>query len=153
MRQTMRHFEAFEYYYGLGEGRKLSHVAKKFGVSTTAVEKWSTEFQWVQRVAARDFEAGRRLAEANKTTAEDMRLQYHNLIKATLSTFVDQMKAGKVKVTKIKDVTDLIRLDLELMGDTLSKSAVSDETASTINQLVNSIKALTSEGDDVGTAE
>jgi len=53
MKETLRHREAFEYYYVLGNDRSYPQVASKFTVSLTSVKKWAKEFNWQQRVQDR----------------------------------------------------------------------------------------------------
>ena len=52
--ETLRHHQAFDIYYWLGENRNLSSVARQFKVSVPAVRKWSLSFNWQSRVKERD---------------------------------------------------------------------------------------------------
>jgi hypothetical protein len=40
------HKQAFAFYYSLGESRTLARVAQEFGVKESAVEAWSSYFNW-----------------------------------------------------------------------------------------------------------
>jgi len=44
----------YRYVTGLSGRRSLLQVAKKMGVSRTAVNNWSNAFKWKERVEARD---------------------------------------------------------------------------------------------------
>lgn len=48
--------QAFEYYYYMGTERTLDKVAKKFNIGRRTVADWSTKFEWIDRIEARDVE-------------------------------------------------------------------------------------------------
>ena len=50
MQETLRHQQAFEYYYMLGANRNYSKVAEHFGVSNVSVTKWADAFGWKNKV-------------------------------------------------------------------------------------------------------
>ncbi len=58
MKETLRHKEAFEYYYSLGTERSFKLVESKFKVSNMSVARWSKEFNWQERIGQRDIENG-----------------------------------------------------------------------------------------------
>lgn len=150
MDETLRHMEAFEYYYSLGLDRSYEKVAEYFSVAVNSVGRWGKEFKWKQRVLSRDLEMGKKLREKNSTTIEDEKEQYRGIIRASLSSYIKELKAGNIKVTKVSDVIALIELDLKLQGLGQSKDDVSNETANTIGQLINSIRANIDAGADAG---
>ena len=154
MTETLRHMEAFEYYYALGLDRSYAKVADNFDVTTQTVEKWGKAFQWRKRVITRDLEAGKKLRERNETTLLDEKENYRKIIKASLASYIEELKKGNIKVTKVGDVINLIELDLKLMGISESGKNTSDETTSTINQLLESVHQIVEEeGDTGGIAE
>lgn len=65
MIETLRHKEAFEYYYKLGDKRSLVQVKQKFSVSEVSVNKWNKLFGWQQRVKERDEQNALALAKKN----------------------------------------------------------------------------------------
>lgn len=152
MTETLRHMEAFEYYYGLGLDRSYNKVAEQFGVATQSVEKWGKEFQWRKRVITRDLEAGKKLRERNETSLLDEKENYRKIIKASLASYIEELKKGHIKVTKVNDVINLIELDLKLMGLTDNGGKQSDETTNTINQLLTSVREIV-EGDTDGNTK
>lgn len=153
MTETLRHMEAFEYYYALGLDRSYAKVADQFSVTTQTVEKWGKAFQWRKRVITRDIEAGKKLRERNETTLLDEKESYRKIIKASLASYIEELKKGNIKVTKVSDVINLIELDLKLMGVSESGKSTSDETASTINQLLESVRKIVDEEDTGGVTE
>lgn len=153
MTETLRHMEAFEYYYALGLDRSYAKVADQFSVTTQTVEKWGKAFQWRKRVITRDIEAGKKLRERNETTLLDEKENYRKIIKVSLASYIEELKKGNIKVTKVSDVINLIELDLKLMGVSESGKSTSDETASTINQLLESVRKIVDEEDTGGVTE
>lgn len=153
MTETLRHMEAFEYYYALGLDRSYAKVAEQFSVTTQTVEKWGKAFQWRKRVITRDLEAGKKLRERNETTLLDEKERYRKIIKASLASYIEELKKGNIKVTKVGDVINLIELDLKLMGISESGKNTSDETASTINQLLESVRQIVGEDEADGITE
>lgn len=140
--ETLRHMEAFEYYYSLGLDRSYDKVAEQFGVAKQSVDRWGKEFQWRKRVITRDIEAGKKLREKNETSLLEEKEQYRKIIKASLASYIDELKNGNVKVTKVNDVINLIELDLKLVGLTENGGKQSDETTNTINQLLTSVREI-----------
>jgi len=53
----------YNYFRSLCGRRSLLQVARKFGVSRTAVYKWYGVFNWKERVKERDQEINRKLME------------------------------------------------------------------------------------------
>jgi hypothetical protein len=51
-RESAKAFEAFQEYLNLGSQRSLTAVGRKLGKSKALIEKWSTKFDWVERVNA-----------------------------------------------------------------------------------------------------
>jgi transposase len=102
--------KAFEFYYGLGEGRSYKQVAREFGVSLGTVKVWGREFSWKRRVSERDAEVGRAIADQ---TLEDMtgRLaRNRKLVKIGLVQVAKAIAEGKVKLS-VADLDRLIRLE------------------------------------------
>ena len=53
-RESLRHSEAFEYYYSLGDKRTLKKVCIKFNVSAQSTSAWVRKFGWRQRIKERN---------------------------------------------------------------------------------------------------
>lgn len=113
-RETARAMEAFEYYYLLGFDRSLARVADEMGISLPTVTKWSTKYNWVERVQKRDEKNMRLVAYADdKAYVESMR-NYKKLVTASVKKYYEALTKGKVVINNVKDLDKLIRLDLEL---------------------------------------
>lgn len=79
MNETLRHKEAFEYYYKLGDKRSYPQVADKFTVSETSIKVWSANFDWKERIKKRDEQNALALAKRNdrqivRDKAKDLKL-------------------------------------------------------------------------------
>ena len=117
MKETLRHKQAFEYYYSLGENRGLRKVAQKFNVTLTAVANWSRAFNWQERLEQRDIENAKKLeAEVNKAIVSS-KADYRALIKKVVKEFEERLKAGKIRISKPEDLSIMAKLDLLMMGE------------------------------------
>ena len=115
--ETLLHQEAFEFYYTTGAARNLKQVGQKFGVSSTTAGLWSTSFNWQERIKLRDIENARKLQQKSDSTIISTKANYRKIIQASIGTFVKELKENKITVKSIKDVVDLMHLDLELLGE------------------------------------
>lgn len=140
MKETLRHTEAFEYYYSLGNRRSYPQVALKFVVSRTSIVKWACAHKWAKRVQQRDIKIARRLKKKTDTAVVNSRADYRKeikenlrLLKAILGTALRKVvdKDGNliktelvVSVNNAKNVAaiiqayeKLVKLDLLICGD------------------------------------
>lgn len=135
MKETLRHKDAFEYYYSLGKNRGLRKVVQKFNITLTAVANWSKAFNWQERVEQRDIEVSRGLETKTNETIISIKAGFKAEIKAQLNIFkvmlnrlIKKFKEDKegetIEIKKIEDlkvVTDsyekLIKLYLTLIGE------------------------------------
>jgi hypothetical protein len=123
MKETLKHKEAFEYYYSLGAGRNLPSVAVQCGVSEKSVATWSKTFDWQARIEQRDMENAKRLQKATDDTVVAVKARYRKIVQTAIGDFVKRMKEGEVKVISIMDLERLIKLDLLLMGEATESHA------------------------------
>lgn len=115
--ESLKQKEAFEYYYSLGEKRTGDLVAKRFKCTARTVYEWSRRWNWAERVIQRDIEVGRALAQRNTSAVIDEKANYRKMIKMSLVSFLNDLRAGTVKVRNISDFERLVKLDLTLMGE------------------------------------
>ncbi len=105
MKETARHREAFEWYYGLGEKRNIVVVAGKYGVSEMTLARWSKEFEWQKRILDRD----KKIADAIEKKADTKEINR----KLRMLRFIDDIYEGnesKIKGMDVEGVSDLIAL-------------------------------------------
>lgn len=122
MKETLRHREAFEYYYSLGPTRSLPQVARQYSVSVAAVKKWSKAFNWQERVEQRDIENARRLEEKTNETIVAAKANYRKIIKAAIGRWVKRFQGGEIDVESVWDLERLVKLDLLLIGEPTDRS-------------------------------
>ena len=149
-KETLKHKEAFELYYGLGNERSLQKVADEYGVTLKAVHQWNVSFNWQERVVQRDTEIGRKLQERNIDTILNEKANYRKIIKLAVGQIVDSMREGEITY-KIQDLDKLIRLDMYLLGENESSvkiennHSLSDSDKEIIANLGNSMANLVDE--------
>lgn len=159
-RETMRHLEAFEYYFSLGDDRTYKLVAEKFNVTPASVQRWATDFKWLMRVTEREHHIALKIARDNDKQIYEDKKAYRKIIKATLNKYTEKLRAGKSDDPSIKDVIALMEMDLKLMDrldnglyDTINKKTVnvSDDTESTLSKVLadlDKLEDVESEEDD-----
>ena len=160
-RETRRHIEAFEFYYGLGQPRSLEQVARKFSVTPTAAAGWSSAFAWANRIRERDREVGARIVERNKSDIVKMTERHLRVTRAIQGNFVTGLQAGTVSVTpkdflaaasyegqmlgyspdggnaSAVDVGEVLRMLLYVLHTTLPDACPSCRAASDVKQRVS----------------
>jgi hypothetical protein len=114
------HKKAFEFYYGLGEGRSYKQVAEEHGVSLGAVKLWGRSFGWKRRVRERDGEIARALADQSLKDGVERSSRNRKIIEMGLVRVAQAIAEGKVKVT-MADLDRLIRLE-EFLREDLKES-------------------------------
>jgi len=147
MKETLKHKEAFEYYYSLGDKRNLPSVAIQCKCSDRAVANWSKAFNWQERVEQRDIENARRLEEKTDAAVVATKANYRKeiksslgVIKAAIGTAIENKKLRSD--LSVEDVADLnrltqayerlVKLDLLLMGEATAREDIPMEPLTVI---------------------
>lgn len=137
MIETLRHKEAFEYYYKLGANRTLVQVAAQFNVSEQSTTKWNTSFGWQERVIKRDIKNAIAIAEQNDKAIVRDKAKDLKLVEVAKAVYLQQLK-GSIDVEcpechhkhiitiaqlkpQFRDVDTLIRLSEFLSGEADSR--------------------------------
>jgi transposase len=110
MNEQEHHKKAFEFYYGMGEGRSYRQVAKEFGVSLGTVKMWGRTFCWRQRCRERDAEVVRTMADRNLEENMEGLARNRKIVKMGLIQVAKAVAEGKVRVT-MADLDRLVRLE------------------------------------------
>ena len=142
MKETLRHKEAFEYYYSLDKGRNLSSVAVQFKVSERSVAKWSKNFNWQTRLEQRDIENGKRLEKKTDKNVVNSKADYRELIRQTVEIYKQRLIDGKIIINRPQDLETLVKLDLNLMGEA---SEITDDKS--VHELVEEFRKVLSPED------
>ena len=114
MEETLKHVEAFEYYYSLGHVRSYPQVASEFTVSLTSIKKWAKTFKWQQRVKERDINNAQTLEEKTDSTLVEAKSKYLLVLQASLFQYLKALKSGNIRINSVRDLETLIKLELLL---------------------------------------
>jgi hypothetical protein len=125
MKETLRHQEAFNYYYSLGSDRSLSKLRGKLKSlkspydvpSLKSLQRWSKEFNWQQRIKERDAKISQQLNKVAEKEEFLTRADYRKLIKETIDVYKQKLKDKKIVVSNARDLETLAKLDLLMIGE------------------------------------
>ncbi|AKQ08567.1 putative terminase small subunit [Bacillus phage vB_BceS-M2] len=159
--------DAFELYYAMGESRSLRQLAKQLKKSVSTISVWNSSFNWQERIEIRDTEVAKaftkKAAETNDTVV-NMKANFHKMLKVLIAQSIEEIKLGKIKVTSARELIEVMRFDLELLGeeDRRAQSQM-DALTGAINQSIEQFGGLFSydgksridfkEGESNGTEE
>ena len=147
LRETLRHRNAFDYYYSLGDARSVAQVGQKFGVSKRAVENWSLAFEWEKRIRERDKVIADRLSKKSEDAIVKMQERQVRIAQMVQGAFakrlvpfieVDGKKVPNPDLVKV-DAADFVR-SAELEGKLLGfRPDGAGATAQDIQDLISTI--------------
>lgn len=109
------HRRAFEVYNSLGPNRTYRQVAEQIGVSLRTIKNWARAFSWRTRVAERDSEVARRLADQSLDQSVEETERHLKIVNAALIRWVRDLADGKIRMQS-GDLDRLIRLQEHLRG-------------------------------------
>jgi hypothetical protein len=141
MRESLKHQEAFDYYYSLGKDRTYRSVADRFKVGKRAVERWGSEFNWLERIQQRDISNSREVQARTDRVVVNSRADHRKDIrlalqpvKAAINKLVQknpdtgelelkiEMKTPKDMALAISSLEKLMKLDLVMMEEADSRT-------------------------------
>ena len=117
MKEKLKHKEAFEYYYSLGDKRTLKKVSLQYTCSVPGVKKWSKAFNWQDRIELRDMNNGKKLEAKTDKAVVNSKADYRALIKKVVEEFKQKLKDKKIIISKPGDLAKMAKLDLLMMGE------------------------------------
>ncbi|MHC4060012.1 MAG: hypothetical protein ACYSR6_00165 [Planctomycetota bacterium] len=117
------HAQAFEIYRQLGPKRSHKAVANQLGVSVASVKNWSRSFRWRERIAERDAQVAREVA--NRTLTDDVSRRERNLkiVEMAVIRLARDIRDGRIKTT-LADLDRLIRLESFLSDEPDSRPEI-----------------------------
>lgn len=136
MIETLRHRDAFEFYYISGDKRSLTSVAHKFNISKQSVTKWNKNFNWQKRVEQRDIENAKLLEKKTNKIVVNSKADYRaeiksqmGILKALLNKVIKDIKNNiGFDISNVKELNDIMnsydklcKLDLSIMGESLEE--------------------------------
>lgn len=111
--ETPKPYEAFTIYRDLGKERTLPKVAEKLGKSLGLISRWSSAYNWVERVNAWDDEADRQAAQKQLKDISNARVrQRKQAVKMQLKALqlLESINPGDAKLS---EVVSLMKLGME----------------------------------------
>lgn len=136
MKETLRHQEAFEYYYSLGEKRNITKVAREISVCRASVSKWSRVFSWQQRVLERDAKNAKALAKKTDNDIQKRDAENIKIARAAIKVFAQSLighidhtcecgRTHRFPIPKAKLTADqfdkMVRLEKFIIGEVDSR--------------------------------
>lgn len=120
-------------YYAMGEKRSMARLRQEVLLkndpdiapmlpSLTVMKKWSTEFNWQERIQQRDIEISKKMEQKTNTTILNQKADYRKLIKEAIDDWYKKFADGKAGPENVSDLEKLIKLDLLLMGEATDKN-------------------------------
>lgn len=110
-----RHEQAFERYYALGEKRTYRQVATDLGVSLSTVKQWSRKHRWKERIAERDAEAARQVADTSLQTTIEDNARNKKIVQMAMVKLARAIADGRIKM-QLADLDRLIKLQSYIDG-------------------------------------
>ena len=117
MKETLKHTEAFELFYGMGSERSLQKLSSALHISRQALTNWSRQFNWQDRVQLRDANNAKRLEAKTDTKIVDDKAKMLSIVKYGLNVFSEKLKKGQIEITSIADLDKLVKNALLLQGE------------------------------------
>ena len=132
MQETLRHQKAFDYYYGLGQKRNITKVARRLSVCRASVSAWSRAFDWQERITERDKKNSKAIVKKTDKEIQERDTQNIRIAREAIKVFalslvghVDhKCECGKVEripIPKAKLTADqfdkMVRLGKFIIGE------------------------------------
>lgn len=119
--ETPKAYEAFALYRDAGSDRSIAKVAEKLGKSEALLNRWSSKYEWVKRVAAWDDEADRKATAKLLDDVAQMRARQRKQALKMQLKGLELMKGINVGDAKLSEIVSLMKLGMEqeriCMGD------------------------------------
>lgn len=116
--ETTKPFEAFCIYRDMGIDRSIRKVAAELSKSETLIARWSTKYNWVERVAAWDDEQERierEIAQKEQAKAiREMRKRHADIANAMLLKAAKALKAIPDDEVRAGDISRMVDVAAKL---------------------------------------
>jgi chromatin segregation and condensation protein Rec8/ScpA/Scc1 (kleisin family) len=90
--ETIKAFEAFSKYRDMGMERSLRKVAQELSKSETIIKRWSSQWNWVERVKIYDAEMDRQTLLQEQKSRKDMVKRHAALANTFLSKVLERIR-------------------------------------------------------------
>ena len=145
MVETLRHRNAFEDYFLLGQKRTIDIIASKYKVNRITVGKWSINFHWQQRIVERDKKIADKLSKKTDKSIVDIKANYIKLLQMAIRKCLIRDSQGKVKDISLepRNVSELIALikgHLFLLGEVTEHITINELEKLTEDELLKKLE-------------
>lgn len=124
LNESPQAFEAFARYRDMGASRSLAKVSREVCKSKALMERWSTEHDWVKRVAAWDAEKDRVARETQLKDIIDMRQRHAAIAKKMMDTADNALNNIKPDEVSTNEIARLVEIASKL--ERISRGDVGD---------------------------
>ena len=142
MKETLKHQEVFNLYYGMGKDRSLAKLREKMSSESPykafnlkTLQRWSKEFNWQERIIQRDIQVAKGLEKQMLASIVSTKAKYRkeiadslSVIRAALLMVAKKLKERVIEPEEIGDLQwlttaqdRLVKLDLLLLGEATAK--------------------------------
>lgn len=126
-------YEAFVTYRDMGTDRSIRAVAQKLGKSRTQIGKWSSGWEWTERVRAYDNELEKEARAQAVKDRKDMTSRHIKIAMQLQKKALEALTSLEVEAMTPKDIKEFIKMatDLERLNRTLEEDSKGKGEATT----------------------
>lgn len=147
--ESAKAYEAFKCYRDLGSTRSVSKVAQKCEKSDTIIRRWSSRWNWTERIRAWDNDIAGQEYETQKQEYQKMRLQQLQIAMQLQQVAYDGLKkmdpGGIAPRDILKFFTEGERIESEIRKESIAAAAgTADDSGKEMTlaeSIVNAYKA------------
>ena len=126
-------YEAFVTYRDMGTNRSIRAVAQKLAKSRTQIGKWSSGWEWTERVRAYDNELEKEARAKAVKDRKDMTDRHIKIAMQLQKKALEALTSLEVEAMTPKDIKEFIKMatDLERLNRTLEEDSKGKGEATT----------------------
>ena len=124
LNESPQAFEAFACYRDMGASRSTAKVSRKLCKSVSLMNRWSSEYDWVKRVAAWDAEKDRVARESQLTDIKEMRKRHAAIAKKMMDTADNALNNIRPDEVSTNEIARLVEIASKL--ERISRGDVGD---------------------------
>lgn len=124
LNESPQAFEAFACYRDMGAARSTAKVSRKLCKSVSLMNRWSSEYDWVKRVAAWDAEKDRVARESQLKDIVEMRQRHAAIAKKMMDTADNALNNIRPDEVSTNEIARLVEIASKL--ERISRGDVGD---------------------------
>ena len=141
--------KAFQHYYAMGEKRDLTVLAQMTGIPKSELKAWEKRYNWRRRIDALDSKVIQYIDEKFADLYSETKAICTQTIFDLLRTAQEDIEAGHIRITSIKDLETIVKMDMLLKGEATErresknlvvslKKDMKNMSAEELNEILNS---------------